>query len=474
MTAKQQFADLAGARILVIEDDEDMRDLVQEILDGRVAALQLAATCTEGLAAAKRESFDVALIDINLPDGTGFDIIKQLKRDKINLPVVLITGYIDEKLAAEADRVGNQMLLTKPFTPTQLMFSLNREMARKNRRERHAGGTANSDPAGYGLIGISRYARELRRKIEDYAAGDMPVLITGPTGTGKEIIARAIHACSSRGEKPLFTVNSSAIPEHLEESEFFGHSRGAFTGAHQAKDGILKCADGSSLFLDEVAELSLRMQVKLLRVLDGHEFTPVGETRPVHSDIRLISATNRPLQEMIVHGQFREDLFFRLKAALITTEPLNAHKEDVPALIKHFLSHMSSQNNREFIMSAEALEVMEHYSWPGNVRELKNTIETLCSLSRDSDLLDRENVLWVISETAGNDHSPVVQFSEAKIDFEREYYRKLLIKCNNNISMAARESGIERAYFSKRIRALGLAALSRATAKKSVQKTAHS
>jgi transcriptional regulator with PAS, ATPase and Fis domain len=255
----------------------------------------------------------------------------------------------------------------------------------------------------------------------------------------------------------MITVNSSAIPEHLEESEFFGYAKGAFTGASQAKEGILKCADGSTLFLDEVGELSLRMQAKLLRVLDGHEFMRLGDTAPQRPNFRLVSATNRPLPEMIKAGLFREDLYFRLRAATIVTQPLAKHKEDIPALINHFLANQRQETGRDFSLNIEALEVITHYTWPGNVRELKNTIESICGINQESNVITRENILWVLSEATKGDSAPVVPFSAAKMDFERDYYRNLLIKFKGNISLASRAAGIERAYFSKRIRALGLA-----------------
>jgi DNA-binding NtrC family response regulator len=457
MNTDEKFSELASARVLLVDDDETTTDLITSMLCDSVASIDIWRTCADAIASAREAMHNVALVDVNLPDGNGFDVISQFRNEKIPVSVIMITGLVDPEMAHLLEQMSVQTLLTKPFSQTQLKFSICRELARKRHSGRDRAVLISGDSPGDNLIGVSAYIRELRRKIDDFSASDIPLLIMGPTGTGKEIVARAIHARSPRAKIPMITVNSSAIPEHLEESEFFGYAKGAFTGASQAKEGILKCADGSTLFLDEVGELSLRMQAKLLRVLDGHEFMRLGDTAPQRSDFRLVSATNRPLPDMIKAGLFREDLYFRLRAATIITQPLCKHKEDIPPLINHFLSKQRRESGRDFSMSIEALDVITHYTWPGNIRELKNTIESLCSINQDSDVISKESVLWVLSEAAKGDTAPIVPFSAAKIDFERDYYRNLLIKFTGNISMASRAAGIERAYFSKRIKALGLA-----------------
>jgi DNA-binding NtrC family response regulator len=457
MKDTDNFPELSRASVLLVDDDQTTSGLIVDMLAPCVERIVTVHSCSDAYTASREGIFNIALIDINLPDGNGFDIINQVRQEELPIKCIMITGFVDAVTAHRLEHSNIQTLLTKPFSPTQLKFSICRELARKNRQDRGITRTDREGFSGNELVGVSAYTRELRRKIADFAPCDMPVLIMGPTGTGKEIIARAIHRGSGRGEKSLITVNSSAIPDHLEESEFFGHTKGAFTGASQSKEGILRCADGSSLFLDEVGELSLRMQAKLLRVLDGHEFLRVGDTVPQKVDFRLISATNRPLADMIKCGTFREDLYFRLRAACIITAPLSKHKEDIPSLVNHFLRRVQADTNRNFEMSVEALEVIIHYTWPGNIRELKNVVESLCAITMETDVISKERVLWVLSESLKGDTAPVVPFSSAKIDFERDYYRTLLIKCNGNISMASRAAGIERAYFSKRIRALGLA-----------------
>jgi DNA-binding NtrC family response regulator len=372
---------------------------------------------------------------------------------------VLISGYATDETAFSMEEIGVQSLLTKPFTVTQLKFTLFRELMRlKEPGIRSLCDEPAAEGCLGGLKGSSAYIRDLHHKIRQISRGDIPVLIQGPTGTGKEIIARAIHGCSGRKDKPIIIVNSSAIPEHLEESEFFGHAKGAFTGAFEPKDGILRCAHGATLFLDEVGELSLRMQAKLLRVLDGHEFCRIGETVPQRSDFRLISATNRPLQDMVRDGSFRQDLFFRLKACMIQTESLATHREDIPCLVQHFLSRCQAKEQRPFSITAQAVELLVNYEWPGNVRELKNTIESLCTIAGKAGTITLESIEWLLNGVQRQSPSSVVPFAQAKIDFERNYYRSLLERFHGNISVAARVSGIERAYFSKRVKALGLEA----------------
>lgn len=294
MTKNEQFPELANARILIVDDDETTAELIEAMIGESCALFNVKRTCAAAIEAARTGDFNVALVDIKLPDGDGFDIINQVRAENIPLSIVMITGFVTAETAHKLETLGIETLLTKPFSVTQLSFSICRELARSSRRlngKKHAVVSSEREPPDSTLAGVSTYIKSLRRKIDDLAANDLPLLILGPTGTGKEVIAQAIHARSHRSCKPLITVNSSAIPEHLEESDFFGHTRGAFTGATQSKEGIIACADGSTLFLNEVGELSLRMQAKLLRVLDGHEYLRVGDTDPQKSDFRLISAT---------------------------------------------------------------------------------------------------------------------------------------------------------------------------------------
>jgi len=455
------FPDLAGASILLVDDDESIRDVVTTIISDAGSKVSYAPSLCEALALSKSNRFDVALIDMVLPDASGHELIHHFGKHFPETSIIVITGHADHAMAYSLESAGVQSVLVKPFSASQLRFTLCKEIARRKLLIKegvvHAHPESNDDIDATGLIGNSGYIKNLREKIRIFAEGNTPILIQGPTGTGKEIIARSIHRLSKREKKPMIIVNSSAIPEHLEESEFFGHTKGAFTGAHEEKDGIIACADGSSLFLDEVGELSLRIQAKLLRVLDGNDFNRVGESRPQKSDFRLISATNRPLTEMISEGTFRQDLYYRLKAGHIETKPLSSHKEDIPLLVKHFLFEFGQNQKKNFVITQEALDALVAYEWPGNIRELKNVIDSLCTINAKTRTISAESIEWVI---CGARPTPAAKpsFSSAKVEFEKQFYTNLLSKYCGNITASACEAGIDRPNFSKKLKALGIIA----------------
>ncbi len=455
--ASRDFPDLEGASILLIDDEPDIHDIVGAIIGSTGSTLHSAKTIHEAKTAARKKTFDVALVDMILPESSGMDLIHHFKKDHPHISLIAITGHADRDMAYSLEKAGVQVVLTKPFSAAQLRFTLCKEMARRKLLDKEGALLPKeADDRGVGLVGNSAYIKSLREKIRLFSGGDMPVLIQGPTGTGKEIVARAIHSLSRRGDKPLMIVNSSAIPEHLEESEFFGHARGAFTGAHEEKNGIIGCAHGSSLFLDEVGELSLRMQAKLLRVLDGHEYTRVGESTPRKADIRLISATNRPLLDMIKDGRFRQDLYFRLKSGTVETRLLTSHRDDIPLLVRHFLYEIGAAQKKDFIITGDALDALVQYDWPGNVRELRNVVESLCAVNGESRTITAESIGWVIAEVDAKPPEPRPQFSEAKLTFEKQFYTGLLAKHCGNITAGAKEAGIDRPNFSKKLKALGI------------------
>ncbi|MBD3393211.1 MAG: response regulator, partial [Chitinivibrionales bacterium] len=289
------FPELKEAKVLVVDDEDVIREFVLDTVGEEGAEVTRAETVSTARGIIGTNEFHVALIDAHLPDGSGLDLVARLREVSPRTASILITGFPDPRKAKKMEEVGVETLLTKPFTASQLLFTVYREFMRVKGIDRQSPDT---ESAGTGLVGNSGFIKKVRQEALLFARGDVPVLIQGPTGTGKEIIARAIHNHSTRRDRQMITINCAAIPDHLEESEFFGHVKGAFTGASAGKDGIVQCADNSTLFLDEVGELSLPVQAKLLRVLDVQEFTRVGDTRPQKVNVRFISATNKDLEDM--------------------------------------------------------------------------------------------------------------------------------------------------------------------------------
>jgi len=457
MTDTEHYPDLAGIRLLLVDDEVAIHDVVDGIAEQDGFTIEHAFSFKEMERKITDTTFDIALVDMVLPDAGGLDIIRYLRKRVSSLPVIVITGHADQEMAYKLECAGVLQVLTKPFSQAQLRFTLCKELVRCRTVAAEGVLTPLDGATETGLIGTSDYMKALREKIAVFSQSDLPVLVQGPTGTGKEIIAGAIHRMSARNSRTMMIINSAAIPEHLEESEFFGHARGAFTGAQEDKHGIVECAEGSTLFLDEVGELSLRMQAKLLRVLDGYGYMRVGETRIRTTDFRLISATNRLLAGMIGDGRFREDLYFRLKSGIIETMPLAAHREDIPQLVRHFLYESGMLRKTEYVITGKAMGLLLGYHWPGNIRELRNVVESLCVINRRTGTVTAESIGWAISgigtgETGEGDKG----FSAAKTEFEKKYYISLLARHNGNITACAHEAHVDRPNFSRKLRALGI------------------
>ena len=438
---------------LIVDDDPDMMEIISAIIEDQGFSITQVSSVADAREYLRNPEYDLLVTDLHLPDGDGLEIIEQARKISSKLAIVVLTGFPDESRVHDMMTYEISTFLVKPFTSQQLKYAVIR--AREERKMRLAAEKRNihlnCGEDSCGLVGNSEYMENLRTSIRIMAEGDFPVLINGPSGTGKEIIAHAIHKQSNRSNERIVIINCAAIPHHLEESEFFGYVKGAFTDARATKHGILECADKSTLFLDEIGELSLAVQAKLLRVLDTGEYVRIGEVHPKKVDIRIVSATNRMLEQMVETGTFRADLFFRLKGAMITTDALATHTEDIAALCGHFIAIYSADKH----LTQGAIERLQKHTWSGNIRELKNTIHYLVVRSGKHRRITADMVNSIIGHA--EEKNPGQQpFSKVKEEFERGYFIALLRTHNGNISRVAREAEIHRPNLIRKLKELGI------------------
>jgi DNA-binding NtrC family response regulator len=376
-------------RILVVEDDLHMLAFLKSALEQNGLVPLPASDCERALRIHARTPADLAILDYKLPRETsGLELAALLKRQDNRMPVIVITAYSTEDLAIEALRVGVDEYFPKPFMIDELLRSIERLLSARESRKR----PTSAEPTrispdlidGHRMVGESLSVREIKAYIGKVAKTDSNVLIIGETGTGKELVAELIHRNSDRAKKPFICLNCAAIPDTLLESELFGHDRGAFTGAYALQEGKLKLADGGTVFLDEIGDMSLSTQAKMLRMLDKKPIQRLGGRRDVTLDVRIIAATNQDLEGLISCGRFRSDLYFRLNVAQIVLPPLRHRKTDIPLLLSHFVNQLNRQLDSQIkCFSKEVLDNLLNYEWPGNVRELKNVTEA-CGVNLNS------------------------------------------------------------------------------------------
>jgi two-component system nitrogen regulation response regulator NtrX len=443
---------MATKRVLVVDDEENIGRSLRLILEREGYTVSLATSVGEARALPYRS--DAYLVDVKLPDGTGIDLLRWLKASDSEAPVVMISGHGTIADAVEATRAGAFDFLEKPLSRDRVLLALKNAVEQTKLRDENR--RLKEMVGGARMIGSSLAFERVVEQATLAARSDARVLLAGESGTGKELLAAHIHAESPFASGPFIKVNCAAIPTELIESELFGHEKGSFTGATSARRGKFELADGGTLFLDEVGDLHSSSQAKLLRVLQEGEFHRVGGEQAIRVQVRVISATNRDLTEMVAQQKFREDLYYRLCVVPVRVPSLRERKEDIAALADYFLNEFCVRNNfRAKKLAQEAQEILEDYAWPGNIRELRNTVERMAILTR-GDVIDEEAVPVEIRIARGTS-AVKSNLREARDSAEREHILKALEESKWNVSSAARVLGMERTNLHKRIRALGLA-----------------
>ncbi len=439
---------MSGAKILVVDDELIVRESLGGWLERDGHTVDKAASGEESLDKFEKTRYDIILLDIKMEGMSGLDVLKKVKEIDPDVSVVMITAYGSIPSAIEAMKNGAYEYLLKPFDPDELMVLI--EKIRKHQAERRETQFLREQykerTRFENMIGQSRALQHVFDLIESVAPTDSTVLINGETGTGKGLAARAIHTKSGRGQGPFVVVNCGAFPEHLLESELFGYQKGAFTDAKVTKKGRLEMAHGGTLFLDEVGEISMRMQIDLLRVLEDHIFYRVGGTQPIEADFRVIAATNKDLEKAIKEGTFREDLYYRLNVISYTMPPLRERKEDIPLLAEYFLHRFAQETNKPVDqIGREALDEMMLYDWPGNVRELGNALERAVVVGKGPRILPKDLPIFraeYVSSPQGRTLREV----------ETAHLERILNETQWNVSKSAEILGIDRSTLYDKIK----------------------
>ncbi|NPA48373.1 MAG: sigma-54-dependent Fis family transcriptional regulator [Thermodesulfobacteria bacterium] len=449
-----------SAKILIIDDEESILESLSDILEDEGYQVAVAASAAEGALKLKEENPDLLILDVWLPDEDGLKFLKRLRQEKTTLPVIVISGHGTVEMAVQAIKLGAFDFLEKPLSYDRVVVTVTNALRFRALEEENIRLKAHF--TGRGLTGQSPLIEKVKSEISKVAATDATVLITGESGAGKEVAARMIHQLSRRAQKPFVAVNCAAIPDELIESELFGHEKGAFTGAHATKKGKFDLAHGGTIFLDEIGDMSLSAQAKVLRVLQEKCFERVGGTKTIQVDVRVIAATNKDLREEIKAGRFREDLYFRLNVVPIRIPPLRERPEDIPLLAEEFLEELARHSGLgRKRLSEEAMQALRRYPFPGNVRELRNLIERLVIMSQ-GDIIGLEDLPPEIVSTtspAPQSEDPwfkCANFKEARSLFEREFLRRKLAEHRGNISQTAEAIGLERSYLHRKLKSLGL------------------
>lgn len=447
-------------KALIIDDEPDIRELLSITLNRMDIRTEVAADVTSAKTLLDQQSFNLCLTDMKLPDGNGLDVVKHVQKNFPELPIAVITAHGNMDTAVQAMKAGAFDFVNKPIDVNALRRLVNTAVT-SNQLE-----ASDDSPDNDDIIGDSPSIHSLKASIKKLARSQAPVYISGESGSGKELVARSIHRQGPRGSQPFIPVNCGAIPKELMESEFFGHKKGAFTGATQDKIGLFQAAEGGTLFLDEVADLPLDMQVKLLRAIQEKAIRPVGAHGEIATDVRILSATHKNLQHLVDIDEFRQDLFYRLNVIQLSVPSLRDRTEDIPVLAQFFLKKIDDSNQTKTTLSKGALAELIRYSFPGNIRELENILERAYTLCDNSTIEVGDLLLSASQKISQKDNQPVNYYNnclkypsidEYLAEVEKEILSDALEHVRWNKTLAAKKLGISFRSFRYRLSKLGLA-----------------
>ncbi|MGD8861497.1 MAG: sigma-54 dependent transcriptional regulator [Myxococcales bacterium] len=446
-------------KILIVDDEVDLQRAFVRMLEHEGYEAEVAAGGREALKLLDKGGIDLVILDVCMPEMSGIDVLASMRESGSDVPTIVVSGAGTVDQAVQAIKLGAFDFVQKPLHRDRLLLTVGNALKFSNLQAAHQQ-LQNDLMGGSELIGEGPAMTRLKTLIDKVAPSDGRVLITGENGTGKEVVAAAIHAGSRRAEAPFVKVNCGAIPKDLVESELFGHEKGAFTGAISSRKGRFELADGGTLLLDEIGDMPMAMQVKLLRVLQEGTFERVGGTREIEVDVRVLAATNHDLMAMVEEGEFREDLYYRLNVVNLRVPPLRERREDVAALAQHF-TRPGSRGDR-VVLSKPALEALQHYDYPGNVRELQNVVERLAILHA-GETVDAEAVRDVLAMANGehrNRRTGLYELGATLKDQMQEIERQIIVEAiaahGNSKSAAAQALGTERSHFYKKCRHYGI------------------
>ena len=470
---------MTGVKVLIVDDEAVIRKGLCRVMEARGYQAETSESGFEAVEKLQKEPFSIVVTDLKMPGMDGIEVLKAIKILQPDVPVIIVTGYSTVGTAVDAMKHGAFDYISKPFTPEQMIEMVEKALEQRTVQMQRAHPVVGPSLNGFEIfVGESEAMQKVYARIRQVAPTDSTVLITGQSGTGKELVAKAIHKNSLRCNKPFVAVDCTSLVENLLESELFGHVKGSFTGAVQTKMGLFKVADGGTLFLDEISNISLATQGKLLRVLQEFTITPIGGTKPISIDIRLITATNRDLNDMVKEGLFRQDLFFRLNIIPVNLPPLSEREGDLPLFVEHFLKKFSEDIGKEIHgMSPAAISILERHPFAGNVRELENIIERAVVLTRTkliqpedleieptitaaistADDSSVESILESVPQSAESLKEAKRQVREKAVGpIERAFLLQALDRNNWNVTRAAKDVGMLRPNFQAMLKKQGV------------------